>query len=87
MDVKNKVDENVDEKVVKEDAPTKPNADASDVFYSLGELAGYIKGTSDSEKYIKKANIKGMFEGAACFAAGQLIGQILWKYLFNKNHK
>ena len=35
MDVKNKVDENVVKNVVKEDKPTKPDADEKDTSYRL----------------------------------------------------
>lgn len=42
MDVKNKVDENVDENVVKEDTLTKLDAVERDLMYELGKLDGYL---------------------------------------------
>lgn len=89
MDVKNKVDENVDEKVVKEDAPTKPNEDAKDVSYELGKSVGYLEALLDSEKFTKKvskrAKITGMFIGAGAMAIGYIIGCGFKTILSNKN--
>lgn len=85
MDVKNKVDENVDENVVKEDTPTKPNAGMSDVFYNLGKLAGFMEERSNSEKDITKAKIIGMFEGAGAMAIGYIIGCGFMTILSNKH--
>lgn len=42
MDVKNKVDEDVDENVVKEDTLTKLDAVEQDLMYELGKLDGYL---------------------------------------------
>ena len=42
MDVKNKVDENVDENVVKEDTLTKLDSVERDLMYELGKLDGYL---------------------------------------------
>lgn len=85
MDVKNKVDENVDEKVVKEDTPTKPNSGMSDVFYNLGKLAGFMEERSISEKEITKAKITGMFEGAGIAVIGCIFGFSLTTILSNKH--
>ena len=85
MDVKNKVDEDVDENIVKEDTPTKPNAGMSDVFYNLGKLAGFIEERSNSEKDITKAKIIGMFEGAGIAAIGYIFGLSLTTILSNKH--
>lgn len=87
MDVKNKVDEDVDENVVKEDTPTKPNAGMSDVFYNLGKLAGFMEERSNSEKDITKAKITGMFEGAGITMIGYMFGFSLMTILSNKHHK
>lgn len=86
MDVKNKVDEDVDENVVKEDTPTKPNSGMSDVFYNLGKLAGFMEERSISEKDIAKAKIKGMFEGAGIAALGYMFGFSLMTILSKKHH-
>ena len=90
MDVKNKVDEDVVENVVKEDKSTKPDAEEKNVSYELGKSVGYLKCRLDGFQYTKKdiikANIVGMFSGAAVFAVGHLIGQKLGNYLFNKHH-
>lgn len=85
MDVKNKVDENVDENVVKEDTPTKPNSGMSDVFYNLGKLAGFMEERSISEKEITKAKITGMFEGAGVAVIGYIFGFSLTTILSNKH--
>ena len=44
MDVKNKVDKDVVENVVKEDKPTKPDADEKNTSYELGKSVGYLEG-------------------------------------------
>ena len=85
-DVKNKVDKDDVENVVKEDTPTKPNTGMSDVFYNIGKLAGFMEERSISEKDIEKAKIIGMFEGAGVVAIGYLVGCGLMSILFNKNH-
>ena len=89
MDVKNKVDENVDENVVKEDKPTKPDADAKDTSYELGKSVGYLEALLDSEKITKKASknatITGMFMGASTIAIGYLVGCGLMAILSNKH--
>jgi hypothetical protein len=54
MDVKNKVDENVDENVVKKDKP-KP-----DLSLEVGKLVGYYEGISDSKKDAENARTVGM---------------------------
>ena len=87
MDVKNKVDEDAVENVVKEDTPTKPNAGMSDVFYNIGKLAGYMEERSASEKDIKKAKITGMFLGAGISVIGYMFGYSLTTILSNKHHK
>lgn len=90
MDVKNKVDEDVDENVVKEDKPTKPDADAKDTSYELGKSVGYLEALLDSEKITKKASknaaITGMFMGAGVVAIGYLVGCGLMSILSNKHH-
>ena len=48
MDVKNKVDEDVDENIVKEDSPTKLNLDVKNYSYELGKTVGYLEGLLDS---------------------------------------
>ena len=89
MDVKNKVDEDVDENVVKEDKPTKPDADAKDASYELGKSVGYLEALLDSEKITKKASknaaITGMFMGAGVVAIGYLVGCGLMTILSNKH--
>lgn len=85
MDVKNKVDEDVDENVVKEDTPTKPNSGMSDVFYNLGKLAGFMEERSNSEKDITKAKITGMFEGAGIAVISYMFGFSLMTILSNKH--
>ena len=52
MDVKNKVDEDVDENVVKKDKP-KPY-----LSLEVGKLVGYYEGISDSKKTIQRNNSK-----------------------------
>ena len=90
MDVKNKVDENVDENVVKEDTPTKLDADEKNTSYELGKSVGYLEGLLDSEKFTKKvsknAAITGMFIGAGTIAIGYLVGCGLTTILSNKHH-
>ena len=89
MDVKNKVDEDVDENVVKKDKPTKPDADAKDTSYELGKSVGYLEALLDSEKITKKASknatIAGMFMGAGTIAIGYLVGCGLMAILSNKH--
>ena len=91
MDVKNKVDEDVVENVVKEDKPTKPNEDEKNVSYELGKSVGYLEGLLDSEKITRKVSktstITGMFIGAGTIAIGYLVGCGLMTILSNKNHK
>ena len=79
MDVKNKVDENVDEKVVKEDKP-KP-----DLSLEVGKLVGYYDGISDSKKYAKNARTTGMLIGAGAMAIGYIIGCGFMTILSNKH--
>ena len=90
MDVKNKVDEDVVENVVKEDKSTKPDAEEKDVSYELGKSVGYLEGLLDSEKITKKASknaaITGMFIGAGVVAIGYLVGCGLTTILSNKHH-
>ena len=89
MDVKNKVDKDVVENVVKEDKPTKPDADAKDTSYELGKSVGYLEALLDSEKITKKASknatIAGMFMGAGTIAIGYLVGCGLMAILSNKH--
>ena len=90
MDVKNKVDEDVDENVVKEDTATKLNDDIKNVHFELGHSVGYLKGMLDSEevtnKVSKKAKITGMFMGAGVVAIGYIVCCGLMTILSNKNH-
>ena len=90
MDVKNKVDKDVVENVVKEDKPTKPDAEAKDTSYELGKSVGYLEALLDSEKITKKASknaaITGMFMGAGVVAIGYLVGCGLMSILSNKHH-
>ena len=89
MDVKNKVDEDVDENISKKNVQDKDGLTVQNTELD-GELSGYLKCRLDGFQYTKKdiikANIVGMFSGAAVFAVGQLIGQKLGNYLFNKHH-
>ena len=90
-DVKNKVDENVDENISKKNVQDKDGLTVSKTTleYDLGQLSGYLKCRLDGFQYTKKdvikANIAGLFTGVAAFAVGHLIGQKLGNYLFNKN--
>ena len=90
MDVKNKVDEDVVENVVKEDKSTKPDAEEKDASYELGKSVGYLEALLDSEKITKKASknatITGMFMGAGVVAIGYLVGCGLMTILSNKHH-
>ena len=92
-DVKNKVDENVDENVSKKnvqdkDGLTVPKT-ALDFNCNFSQIIGYLKCRLDGFQYTKKdiikANIVGMFSGAAVLAVGHLIGQKLGNYLVNKH--
>ena len=89
MDVKNKVDEDVVENVVKEDKSTKPDAEEKDASYELGKSVGYLEALLDSEKFTKKASknarITGMFMGAGVVAIGYLVGCELMTILSNKH--
>ena len=91
MDVKNKVDENVDENISKKDVQDKDGLTVpkTTLDYDLGQLTGYSKCRLDGFQFTKKdvikANIAGMFTGVAAFAVCHLIGQKLGNYLFNKN--
>ena len=89
MDVKNKVDEDVVENVVKEDKSTKPDAEERDVSYELGKSVGYLKALLDSEENTKKASknatITGMFMGAGAVVIGYLVGCELMTILSNKH--
>ena len=91
MDVKNKVDENVDENISKKNVQDKDDLTPSEtgLDYNFGKLTGYLEGRSDelkcSTKAIIKANIIGMLEGAVCYAVGHLIVQKLCDYFINKN--
>ena len=89
MDVKNKVDEDVDENVVKEDKSTKPDAEKKDASYELGKSIGYLEALLDSEKITKKASknakITGMFMGAGVVAIGYLVCCELMTILSNKH--
>ena len=90
-DVKNKVDEDVDENISKKNVQDKDGLTVpkTALDYDLGKLTGYLKCRLDGFQYTKKdiikANIVGMFSGAAVLAVGHLIGQKLGNYLFNKN--
>ena len=92
IDVKNKVDENIDENISKKNVQDKDGltVQKTELDYNLGELSGYLKCRLDGFQYTKKdiikANIAGLFSGVAAFAVGHLIGQKLGNYLFNKNH-
>ena len=90
MDVKNKVDKDVVENVVKEDKPTKPDADEKNTSYELGKSVGYLEALLDSEKITRKASknaaITGMFMGAGVVAIGYLVGCELMTILSNKHH-
>ena len=93
MDVKNKVDENVDENISKKNVQDKddltPSETGLDFNCNFSQIIGYLKCRLDGFQYTKKdiikANIVGMFSGAAVFAVGHLIGQKLGNYLVNKN--
>ena len=82
-DVKNKVDENVDENISKKNVQDKDGliVPKTALDYDLGQLTGYLKCRLDGFQYTKKdiikANIVGMFSGAAVLAVGHLIGQKL----------
>ena len=90
-DVKNKVDENVDENINKKNVQDKDGLTVTKTTldYDLGQLSGYLKCRLDGFQFTKedviKANIAGLFTGVAAFAVGHLIGQKLGNYLFNKN--
>ena len=88
-DVKNKVDKDDVENVVKEDTATKLKDDIKNVHFELGHSVGYLKGMLDSEevtkKVSKKAKITGMFMGAGVVVIGYLVGCGLMTILFNKN--
>ena len=90
-DVKNKVNENVDENISKKNVQDKDGltVQKTELDHNFGELSGYLKCRLDGFQYTKKdiikANIVGMFSGAAVFAVGHLIGRKLGDYLFNKN--
>ena len=92
MDVKNKVDKDVDENISKKNVQDKDGltVQKTELDHNFGELSGYLKCRLDGFQYTKKdiikANIVGMFSGAAVFAVGHLIGQKLGNYLFNKHH-
>ena len=89
MDVKNKVDEDVVENVVKEDKSTKPDAEEKNVSYELGKSVGYLEALLDSEKITRKASknaaITGMFMGAGFAAIGYLVGCQLMTILSKKH--
>ena len=80
MDVKNKVDENVDENVVKEDKP-KP-----DLSLEVGKLVGYYEGISDSKKDAENARTDGMLIGAGAMAIGYIIGCV-FRIIFSNKHR
>ena len=90
-DVKNKVDEDVDENINKKNVQDKDGLTVTKTTldYDLGQLTGYLKCRLDGFQFTKKdvikANIAGLFTGVAAFAVGHLIGQKLGNYLFNKN--
>ena len=90
MDVKNKVDEDVVENVVKEDKSTKPDAEERNTSYELGKSVGYLEALLDSEKFTRKASknatITGMFMWAGVVAIGYLVGCELMTILSNKHH-
>ena len=91
-DVKNKVDEDVDENISKKNVQDKDGltVQKTELDHNLSELSGYLKCRLDGFQYTKKdiikANIAGLFSGVAAFAVGHLIGQKLGNYLFNKHH-
>ena len=89
MDVKNKVDEDVVENVVKEDKSTKPDAEEKDTSYELGKSVGYFEALLDSEKITRKASknatITGMFMGAGVVAIGYFVGCELMTILSKKH--
>ena len=78
-DVKNKVDEDVDENVIKKDK-SKP-----DLSLEVGKLVGYYEGISDSKKDAENARITGMFIGAGAMAIGYIIGCGFMTILSNKH--
>ena len=90
-DVKNKVDENVDENISKKNVQDKDGLTVpkTTLVYDLVQLSGYLKCRLDGFQFTKKdvikANIAGLFTGVAALAVGHLIGQKLGNYLFNKN--
>ena len=90
-DVKNKVDENVDENISKKNVQDKDGLTVpkTTLDYDFGQLIGYLKCRLDGFEYTKKdiikANIVGMFSGAVVFAVNYFIGQKLGNHLFNKN--
>ena len=79
MDVKNKVDENVDENVVKKDKP-KP-----DLSLEVGKLVGYYDVISDSKKDAENARTAGILIGAGAMAIGYIIGCGFMTILSNKH--
>ena len=87
MDVKNKVDENVDENISKKNVQDKDDLTLSETSldYDIGHYKGRLDELKCTKKTIKKTIIISMFAGAASFAVGHLLGQKLGNYLFNKN--
>ena len=79
-DVKNKVDKDVDENVVKKDK-SKPN-----LSLEVGKLVGYYEGISDSKKDAENARIAGMLIGTGAMAIGYIIGCGFMTILSNKHH-
>ena len=79
MDVKNKVDKDVDENVGKKDKP-KP-----DLSLEVGKLVGYYEGISDSKKDVENARTSGMLIGAGAMAIGYIIGCGFMTILSNKH--
>ena len=92
MDVKNKVDEDVDENISKKNVQDKDGltVQKTTLDYDLGQLTGYLKCRLDGFQFTKKdvikANIAGLFSGVAALAVGHLIGQKLGNYLVKKHH-
>ena len=86
MNVKNKVDEDAVENVVKEDTPTELDADKPDLAYAFGRVDGYLEGTLDSNKVAEEAKTTGILIGAGMSAIGYIVSCCLTTILSNKHH-